>query len=153
MPTLLVVDDESAILLAFRRAFRNTSLEVVTAESAADGLTLFQQRRPDVAVLDVQLPDLGGLDLFRRIRARDARTPVIFITGKTTTDTAIEAMKLGAYEYLLKPLELAHLRQVVDRALAISRLMHVPAVVAGADAVDERADPIVGRCPGMQQVY
>src|SRR6516165_8009622 len=153
MPLLLVVDDESAILVAFRRAFRNTNLEVLTAESADEGLTLFEQRRPDVAVLDVQLPDLSGLELYRRIRALDARTPVIFITGKTTTDTAIEAMKLGAYDYLFKPLELGPLRQTIDRAVALSRLVHTPAVVAEDEAVDERADAIIGRCPAMLQVY
>src|SRR5262245_57259172 len=153
MPTLLVVDDEPSILLAFRRAFGGRDVTVLTADSAGEGLALARDHHPDVVILDIQLPDMTGLEVLQQLRRLDARSPVIFITGKSTTDTAIEAMKLGAYEYLPKPLELAHLRQVVDRALAISRLMHVPAVVAGADAVDERADPIVGRCPGMQQVY
>ena len=96
----------------------------------------------------MHLPDMPGLDVLRRLRELDARSPVIFITGHGTTDTAIEAMKLGAYEYLLKPLELSTLRQVVERALAISRLMHVPAVLAAADDVDERADAIVGVLSG-----
>src|SRR5206468_480968 len=68
-------------------------------------------------------------------------------------ETAIEAMKSGAFEYLLKPLELKQLRQVVDRAFAISRLMRVPAVVATEESVDDRADAIIGRCPAMQEVY
>jgi two-component system nitrogen regulation response regulator GlnG len=153
MPTLLVVDDEPSILLAFRRAFRGPEVTVLTAETAADGLALARQHRPDVLIFDVQLPDMSGLDALRRLRELDARSPVIFITGKSTTDTAIEAMKLGAYEYLLKPLELPQLRQVVDRAVAISRLMHVPAVVADAEPADDRADAIVGRCPAMQEVY
>jgi two-component system nitrogen regulation response regulator GlnG len=153
MPLLLVVDDEAPILTAFRRAFRDAHLEVRTAETASEGLELARQYRPDVIILDVQLPDMSGLEALRRLRELDARSPVIFITGKSTTDTAIEAMKLGAYEYLLKPLELAQLRHVIERALAISRLMHVPAVVADADVVDERADAIVGRCPSMQKVY
>jgi two-component system nitrogen regulation response regulator GlnG len=153
MPTLLVVDDEPSILLAFRRAFRNTPLEVHTAETGAEGLAWAREHRPDVAVLDVQLPDQSGLDVFRKLRDIDARSLVIFITGKSTTDTAIEAMKLGAYEYLLKPLELAQLRQVIERAVAISRSMNVPAVVAEEDGADERADAIVGRCPAMQEVY
>jgi DNA-binding NtrC family response regulator len=154
MPTLLVVDDEPAILLAFRRAFRDTSYETITAETAAEGMDLARNRRADVIVLDVQLPDGSGLELFTKLRALDARTPVIFITGKSTTATAIEAMKLGAYDYLFKPLELAPLRQLIDRAAAISRLMHVPAVVTADDeAVDERADAIIGRCPAMQEVY
>src|SRR5947209_6965393 len=101
MPTLLVVDDEPSILTAFRRAFRNLPVEVRTAESAAEGLALARDQRPDVIILDVQLPDMSGLEALRKLRELDARSPVIFITGKSTTDTAIEAMKLGAYEYLL----------------------------------------------------
>jgi two-component system nitrogen regulation response regulator GlnG len=153
MPTLLVVDDEPAILLAFRRAYRGADLDVLTAEAPAEGLALAESRRPDVIVLDMQLPGASGLDVFRKLRALDARTPVIFITGKSTTDTAIEAMKLGAYDYLFKPVELAQLRQVIDRAVALSRLAHVPAVVAEGGAVDERADAIIGRCPAMLEVY
>jgi two-component system nitrogen regulation response regulator GlnG len=153
MPMLLVVDDEPSILTAFRRAFRDIPVDVLTAETAGEGLELARQHRPDVIILDVQLPDMSGLDALVRLRALDARSPVIFITGKSTTDTAIEAMKLGAYEYLLKPLELVQLRQVIDHALAISRLMHVPAVVTDAGEVDDRTDAIIGRCPGMQQVY
>jgi DNA-binding NtrC family response regulator len=153
LPTLLIVDDEPSILHAFRRAFADGTVEVLTAASAGEGLALAEKHRPDVVILDVQLPDLTGLEALRRLRALDARSPVIFITGKSTTDTAIEAMKLGAYEYLLKPLELSTLRQVVGRALAISRLMHVPAVVATDEPVDERADAILGRCPSMQEVY
>jgi two-component system nitrogen regulation response regulator GlnG len=152
MPTLLIVDDETSILLAFRRAFGSAG-DVLTAETGAEGLELARQHRPDVVVLDIYLPDFSGLEMLRRLRELDARCLVVFITGRSTTDTAIEAMKLGAYEYLLKPLELSQLRQVVERALAISRLMHVPAVVAAAEPVDERADAVVGRCPAMQEVY
>jgi two-component system nitrogen regulation response regulator GlnG len=91
--------------------------------------------------------------VLRELQALDARCPVVFITGQGTTDTAIEAMKLGAFDYLLKPLELSHLRTVLERAFAISRLMRVPAVVAADGPADDRADAIVGRCPAMQEVY
>ncbi|MFL5242217.1 MAG: sigma-54-dependent transcriptional regulator [Gemmataceae bacterium] len=153
MPTLLVVDDEPAILHAFRRAFQGPTLDLLTAESATEGLALAEKRHPDVVILDIQLPDMNGLEALRRLRALDARALVIFVTGKSTTETAIEAMKSGAFEYLLKPLELKQLRQVVDRAFAISRLMRVPAVVATEESVDDRADAIIGRCPAMQEVY
>jgi DNA-binding NtrC family response regulator len=153
MATLLIVDDEASILLAFRRAFREPDVTVLTAETAAQGLDLAREQHPDVIVLDVHLPDMTGLDMLRKLRELDARSPVLFITGRSTTDTAIEAMKLGAFEYLLKPLELSTLRQVIERALAISRLMHVPTVLAAADDVDDRSDAIVGVCPAMQEVY
>jgi DNA-binding NtrC family response regulator len=154
VPTLLIVDDEPSILLAFRRVFNDGTVEVITACTAAEGVELARERRPDVVVLDVRLPDRTGLEVLRELQAIDARCPVLFITGQGTTDTAIEAMKLGAYDYLLKPLELSHLRAILDRAFAISRLMRVPAIVAtdGPDD-DDRADVIVGRCLAMQEVY
>jgi len=153
MPALLVVDDDRSILFAFRRVFRDVELELLTAESGAEGLALVVRHHPDVVVLDVGLPDESGLEVFHKVRAHDARTPVVLITGKATADTAIEAMKLGAFDYLFKPLDLAQLRQVVDRALAISRMTHVPAVVVGAASADDKTDAIVGRCPAMQEVY
>ncbi|HVS34890.1 MAG TPA: sigma-54 dependent transcriptional regulator [Gemmataceae bacterium] len=152
MPTLLIVDDEPSILHAFRRAFRDDSVEVRTAETAADGLQRAAERRPDVAVLDVHLPDMNGLEMLRRLREIDSRSPVIFISGRGDADDAIEAMKLGAFDYLVKPLELSQVREVVGRALTVSRAMRVPAVVAGDGPVDERADVIIARCPAMQEV-
>jgi two-component system nitrogen regulation response regulator GlnG len=153
MPTLLVVDDEPAILHAFRRAFRAPQVTLVTAASAAEGLEAVTQHRPDVVVLDINLPDQSGLEAFRHIHRLDARIPVIFVTGHGTMDLAIEAMKLGAFEFLLKPVELAPLRSLIERAFEISRLMHVPVVVADAVPATETADVLVGRCPAMQAVY
>jgi two-component system nitrogen regulation response regulator GlnG len=153
MPTLLLIDDEPSILHAFRRAFRAPDVTLLTAASAAEGLDLAASRRPDVVILDINLPDLLGLEAFRRIHRLDARIPVIFITGHGTTDTAIEAMKLGAYDYLLKPLELPHLRDTLTRAFEISRLMHVPAVLPAEAPAQGQSDILVGRCPAMQEVY
>jgi len=152
MPVLLVIDDEPAILHAFRRGFQQSDVTVLTAASGAEGLTMVTQYDPDVVLLDLALPDLSGLDVFRRLHQRHPKIPVIFITGHGTTDTAIEAMKLGAFDYLLKPLELAHLRELVGRACAISRLMRVPAVTED-EPIQEPADVLVGRCPAMQDVY
>ena len=78
---------------------------------------------------------------------------MILITGHGTTELAIEAMKQGAFDILLKPLELSTIRDLVDRALRSSRRMRVPAVIAEAETVGPQADQLVGRCPGMQEVY
>jgi two-component system nitrogen regulation response regulator GlnG len=152
MPVLLVIDDEPAILHAFRRGFQQSDVTVLTAASAEEGLALVTQHDPDVVILDLALPDCPGLDVFRRLHQRHPKIPVIFITGHGTTDTAIEAMKLGAFDYLLKPLELPHVRDLVARACAISRLMRVPAVTE-EEPRQEQADVLVGRCPAMQDVY
>ncbi len=161
MPTLLVVDDEPAILHFFRRAFQKEDVTLLTAESAAEGLEKAAAERPDVVILDIKLPDQSGLDAFGRIRRIDPRIPVIFITGHGTTATAIEAMRQGAYEYLLKPLELDPLIDLVHRAFEISRLMRVPAMVPDADLPAETGairsdlpgDVLIGKCPAMQEVY
>jgi two-component system nitrogen regulation response regulator GlnG len=151
MPTLLVIDDAPEVLVLFRSAF--AEVDLLTAGSAAEGLAQLAECRPDVVVLDIQLPDASGLETFHRIHERDPRIPIIFITGRGTAGTAIEAMRLGAYEYLLKPLDLDRMRAVVRRAFEISRLMSVPAVVAEPGAPEEASDILIGRCPAMQEVY
>ncbi|HEY1190327.1 MAG TPA: sigma-54 dependent transcriptional regulator [Gemmata sp.] len=153
MPTLLVIDDEPAIRHAFQRAFRDSAFAVRTATTAGEGLAEIGHERPDVVVLDVHLPDASGFDTFRKVRAIDARIPVILVTGHGTTDLAIEAMKEGAYEYLLKPLELAELRQLIDRAARSSRLMRTPAAMPEVEQAPVLSDVLLGRCPAMQEVY
>jgi two-component system nitrogen regulation response regulator GlnG len=155
MPTLLVVDDEAPILHAFGRVFRAPDVELRTATTAAEGLDLLRRHRPDAVILDINLPDQSGLAAYSELRQIDARVPVLFITGLGTTDQAIEAMKLGAFDFLLKPLDIKTLREQVGRAFEISRLMRVPALVAGPEpaAADAGADVLVGRCPAMQEVY
>ncbi len=153
MPTLLVIDDEPAILHFFRRAFQKEAVTLLTAGTAAEGLEKVMVERPDVVILDINLPDQSGLEAFGRIRQMDRRIPVIFITGHGTTGTAIEAMRQGAYEYLLKPLELDPLVDLVTRAFEISRLMRVPAVVPDAEAPADTGEVLIGKCPAMQEVY
>src|SRR5579884_776570 len=153
MPTLLVVDDEPSILHFFRRAFPEPDVTLRTATSASEGLEAVRGDRPDVVILDINLPDASGLETFRRIHEINPKIPVIFITGHGTTATAIEAMRLGAYEYLLKPLELDQLSDLVERAFAISRLMRVPAVIPAGGEAREDTDALLGRCPAMQEVY
>jgi two-component system nitrogen regulation response regulator GlnG len=153
VPTLLVIDDEPSILHFFRRAYAGSEIKLETAPTAKEGLDKVAEIQPDVVVLDVNLAGDSGLDVFRQLKRIDSRIPVIFITGHGTTATAIEAMQLGAYEYLLKPLELEELTNLVKRAIEIGRLMKVPAVISEEEQLDESSDALVGRCPAMQAVY
>src|SRR6185312_5303096 len=138
MATILVIDDEPSILHAFRRAFGDPEDTLETASEGSEGLELVARCRPDVVVLN--LTDMSGLDVFHRIRTIDARIPVFFITGPGTTETVIEAMKQGAFDYLLKPLDVARVRELVERAAAISRLMRIPAMVADEALAQGPAD-------------
>ncbi len=148
MPKILVVDDEPMICYTFRRIFNSEGIEVLTAGSIQEASALFDEARPDVVILDFQLPDGTGLDFFRKIQAEDPRRPVIFITAHGTTDTAIETMKHGAFDYLIKPIDLERVQTLLHRALEAARLMHIPAVLP-----DEHAgDRIIGRSVVMQEM-
>jgi two-component system response regulator AtoC len=153
MDTLLVIDDEESILHAFRRAFRSPEFTLHTASTVAEGLHLLTEIRPQVVILDVHLPDTKGLDAFNEIHRKYPRIPIILVTGHGTTDLAIEAIKRGAYDYLLKPLELPLLRELVTRASETSRLMNVPAVMPEDAPTTGKADILLGRCSAMQEVY
>jgi two-component system nitrogen regulation response regulator GlnG len=155
MGRLLLVDDDPVMLLdQVSHALGPQGIRVEVARTAEDGLRQVTAQPPDVILLDVNLPDLSGLEAYQRIRQIDGRIPVIFITWATTADTAIGAMKEGAFDYLFKPLDLAQLRGVVVQALELGRLMRRPAVVAETPpAEDGGSDAIIGRCPAMGEVY
>jgi two-component system nitrogen regulation response regulator GlnG len=150
---LLVDDDPVMILDQVTHALGPQGIRVDVAHTAGEGLRQVAAQPPDVVLLDVHLPDLSGLEAYQRIRQIDGRIPVIFITWAATADTAIEAMKEGAFDYLFKPLDLARLRGVVAQALELGRLMREPAVVAQTPPTEDRGDAIIGRCPAMTEVY
>ncbi|TWU02633.1 sigma-54-dependent transcriptional regulator [Stieleria varia] len=154
MQSLLVIDDEASILKAFERAFGSDTTTVLTASSGAEGQALFVQSKPDVVVLDLSLPDTNGIELFTRLREIDPRVPFIFITGHGTVQSAIEATKLGAYDYLFKPLELDEIRSLLEKAFNLSRMVRVQPVLSDdGQSHDALSDAIVGRCRAMKEVY
>jgi nitrogen regulation protein NR(I) len=151
MPRLLIVDDEPNLLYSLSKVLRTESLEVVTADTARDGIEKVRELKPDVVILDVRLPDMSGLDAFSEMARIDPQLPVIMITAYSTMETAIEATKRGAYEYLLKPVAFDQLRATVQRSLQIRHGDLLPA----APAVDgtSTAGLMVGQSPAMQEVY
>lgn len=154
MQSLLVIDDEASICKAFERAFTSETVSVLTAKDGATGERLFTEEKPDVVVVDLSLPDTSGLELFKRLRVLDSRVPFIFITGHGTVQSAIEATKLGAYDYLFKPLELDEIRTLLSKAFNLSRMIRVQPVLAESGSDEESSgDAIVGRCNAMKEVY
>ena len=130
MATLLVIDDEPNLLYSLEKSLRSETLEVLTAATGRQGIDLVRRQRPNAVLLDVHLPDQSGLDAFDQIRQLDPRLPVIVITAFSTTETAIEVTKRGAFDYLLKPVDFHQLREVVHRPSSSNRLASVPAVFA-----------------------
>src|SRR6266545_6932192 len=150
---LLIDDDPDLITEQVRQVFPGPRHRVEVAGTGAEGLDRVRADPPAVILLDLRLPDQSGLEVYQQVRQIDARIPVIFVTMAKTADTAIEAMKQGAYDYLFKPLDLHQLRRVVSEALEVARRMREPAVVAET-AVDPDVDgAIIGACPAMREVY
>src|SRR5205814_4197388 len=120
---------------------------VEIAPTGSAGLERALDARPDVILLDLRLPDQSGLDVLRQLRQIDARIPVVLVTVARSADSAIEAMRQGAYDYLLKPLDLQKLDHVIGEALKVARLMREPAVVVGTPPDDDQpGEAIVGSC-------
>jgi nitrogen regulation protein NR(I) len=154
MARLLVIDDEPNLRYSLVKSLQSETIEVATTGTAREGIEAVRRQPPDAVILDVRLPDIPGLEAFDEIRRIDPRLPVIIVTAFSTTDTAIEAMKRGAFEYLLKPVDFHQLRELVNKAIELSRLRHVPAVFAEDELPDDdTVDRIVGHSPEMQELY
>lgn len=155
MQTLLVIDDERSVLGVFKGVYgKQPHVELLTAASGNEGIDLARTRNPDAVILDVLLPDQQGLDVFAQLRKIDSQLPVIFITGGGTGATAIQAMQLGALDYLTKPLDFAQVKELVEKAFKIRRLM-VESVQIDPSAAREATvgEAMIGRCGAMQVVY
>jgi two-component system nitrogen regulation response regulator GlnG len=154
MAHILLIDDDPVLLpQQVRQAFPAPAHCVKVASTATTGLEAVGAWPPDVILLDLHLPGPSGLDVFRQIRCIDARIPVIFVTIARTGEVAIEAMKQGAFDYLIKPLELDHLRRVVGQAVEVTRRMRTPVVVAETHADCDMDGAILGGCAAMREVY
>jgi DNA-binding NtrC family response regulator len=154
MTHILLIDDDPALIpKQVRLAFPAPTHRVEVAGTGSEGIGLVRAGPPDVILLDLRLPDQSGLEIYQAIRRIDARIPVIFVTLARSADTAIEAMRQGAYDYLFKPLDLQELRRVVDEAWEAGRRMRGPTVVAETPPEPDFAGAIVGTCPAMREVY
>src|SRR5262249_16817201 len=152
MHKLLVIDDEPGIRFGVSEVFAREQVEVLQAGTAEEGLRVVAQELPDVILLDIRLGECSGLQVFHDIRELDPNCLGIFITGHGTADTAIETMKLGAYDYLIKPLDPTQLQKIVEQAFVISRLMRVPAVVDDRERPEYQPDRLIGNGSAMQAV-
>ncbi|MCE9548545.1 MAG: sigma-54 dependent transcriptional regulator [Planctomycetia bacterium] len=153
MSYLLVIDDDRSIQRMVAHAFENSGTEVRAALTAEQGMEMIRASAPDAVLLDIQLPKTSGLEVFKEIRQIDRRLPVIFITSSDRSETAIEAMSLGAYDYVLKPLDLVKMVELVGKALETRRVMRVPVEMPGPDSAAGDADSMIGRSPAMQEIY
>jgi len=152
MEKLLVVDDELHIRTTIEAVLRSDELQVLTAADAAEADRLMSEENPQIVLLDIRIGAASGLDLFSALRRRNPRVLVIFITGHGSAETAIETMKLGAFDYLLKPLDLDRLQESVEQARRTCRQMYAPASLGAPASDDVGSDRLIGSGPAMQSV-
>ena len=152
-PLLLVIDDEPGILALIERAVGATGFRVISHTSAREALALLPTERAAVALVDLQMPEIGGLDVLRAIREIQPQCGVILMTGHASLDTAIEAVKLGALDYLTKPLDFARLQRLLSDTRDDGRRR--AELLAAETATARRLElcGMIGRSAVMQQLF
>ncbi len=152
MGKILVVDDELNVLASFEKMLSEQGHEVITARRAEAALDCLNKEKPELLIMDIRLPGMDGLQAFRQIKKSYPKLPVIIMTGYGTTESAIEATKLGAFDYQLKPFEPEEMLRIIERALECVRLMQRQVELA-PQVAPLTSDAIIGQSIVMQEVY
>ncbi len=150
---VLIIDDEKDVHYSFRRLLEKEPLEIFSAESGDEGIKLAKKHHPDLIVMDIRMGQQSGLDTLKELRQMNPKQVVVMMTAYGTSQTAIEAMKRGAYDYVLKPFDIPQLKVLLFEALAAARAMKQIVAFPTKLAADEGNQTIVGNSPAMQQVY
>jgi|UniRef100_A0A7C5ENA3 nitrogen regulation protein NR(I) len=151
MGTILIVDDDPQLRQSFEKLLTGEGHTVWTAASGEAALDLLRERLPDLVIMDVRMPGMSGLDTFRHLHELEPRLPVIIMTAYGTTETAIEATKLGAFDYVLKPFDIPDLLVLIGQALEAGRFMRSRVEMNVTPGTESEA--LIGISKPMQEVY
>jgi len=151
MQTVLIVDDDKSIRYSLKRMMEN-NYTIVPAQNGEEALAHFREKLPDLVIMDIKMPGRSGMDILKEMKSIDPKSLVIIMTAYGTTETAIEAMKCGAFDYILKPFPIPKMKSLIEKALSLRRLMKekVSYAVVGNGGEGER---IIGASPAMQEIY
>jgi len=147
---ILLIEDDASIVGGLKKELQAEGYEVAVAERGDKGLAQAKAEPFDVVITDLKMPGLSGLELVEQLHAAKPKLPIILVTAFGTTDSAIEATKLGAYDYLLKPFDMAELLDLVAKSVACNRLMSEPVAMGEARS---NQSAIIGNSRAMQAVY
>lgn len=152
-PVYLVADDDNKIVYAFRKAFEKEA-DIITAGNGRDAVAILKSRKPDIAFVDITMPEMDGLTVLKEVGEIIQDIPVMIITGYGTMNTAIEAIQLGAFDYITKPLDINHLRVMAIRALEVVRLKsEVSHLKTAQSSVAHDEYEMIGNHPTMQSLF
>ena len=152
MPTLLIVEDEEILGKNIRRALEKLGHAVSLAQTCGDAERLFSELNPDLTLMDLRLPDGSGLDLLAKLRAQSPSSQMIMMTAHATIEDAVRAIKLGAVDYLQKPLHMDDLRHAVTRALDENQLRTEVSYYRGREASGAGLEAIAGGCAQIEEL-
>ncbi len=152
MVRVLIIDDEEQLVEAFRKKLSRDGLSVTSAFTAREALTIMKKHTFDVCVLDIRLPDMDGVELLKSIKKNEPNLEIIMLTGHASVDTAIQSMKLGAYDYLSKPCKLTELSNVIQKAYEKKSLKERTIVLEQQLQRVETHDSFVGSSEPVDEV-
>jgi two-component system response regulator AtoC len=149
---ILLIDDEARVRTSLKMVLE-PSYDILQAADAQEGLDTFRKEGPDLVLLDLVLPGSDGLEVLKILRAESKMVPVIMLTGTKSVKTAVDAMKLGAADYLSKPFDVDELRIVIDRALNSLELEREVKQLRSQVVQRYAFHNLIGKSPGMQEIY
>ena len=153
METILIVDDDKSIRYSLKRIMEG-KYSIVTAQNGEEALDRVKESPPDLIIMDIKMPGRSGIDVLKEMRSIDPKSLVILMTAYGTTETAIEAMKYGAFDYILKPFPIPQMKGLVEKALSLRRMMKQEVAYASAEAKEtDEGERIIGSSAKMQEIY
>ncbi len=153
MKSVLIIDDDPLIRKTLSSHLAKKGFEVHLAEDGESGLTRFTEAGPDIVLLDIRLPDTGGLEVLRRITEQRTKTSVLMMTAFDDMQSTVMAIKLGAFEYLVKPLNFIDLDLTMEKALQVRALEEKVSYLVEEKQKEYKIDNIIGRSPQMREVF
>ncbi len=153
MNSILIVDDDPLILKTLSTHFSKSGFDVKTADDGREGLQKYAEELPDFVILDIRLPDVDGLEALKRMREINPKALVIIITAYDDMKTTVEAIKSGAFEYLVKPLDIVELDLTIGKAFQVSKLEDKLSYLVEEKQKEYTIDNIIGRSPQMRDVF
>jgi len=150
---ILIVDDDKSLCYFLTKALSQKEYDVISCHSAGEAAKAVSERETDLILLDNKLPDRNGIEMLKELKRELPKVPIIIMTAFGTTETAIEAMKLGAFDYILKPFELDDISELVAKGLEAHKLMNKAVAIPAMSEYRGDSDQIIGQSKAMQEVY
>ncbi|TLD69576.1 sigma-54-dependent Fis family transcriptional regulator [Phragmitibacter flavus] len=152
MAKVVIIDDEASILELMSQVCRSLGHEVHARQTGAEGLQTLGQLKPELLIVDLHIGDVNGLEIIQQCRSTSPQTAIIMVTGHSSVETAVEAMRLGAFDYIAKPFELTDLKLTIEHALGQQPAPPLPSTSSSSNPPSSRPPQLVGESAAIQKI-